>query len=45
LKGEFLTYEFKGKVEIKNIHNIEPKFHDFRWKFHNFWTMRDIKIK
>jgi hypothetical protein len=26
---EFLIQEYKGKIGIKNIHNIEPEFYDF----------------
>jgi hypothetical protein len=40
-----LTYGFDGKIEIKNIHDIELEFWDFGWKFYDFWIIRSTKIK
>jgi hypothetical protein len=45
LGNKILVHGFRGKIGIKNIHNIKHEFWDFWWKFHDFWTTGAIKTK
>jgi hypothetical protein len=45
IEKEFLYYEDRGKMRIKNIKDNHHEFIDFLWKFYEFRTNGAITIK